>query len=411
MRELVYYLLVAFWFTLPFEGTVRVGGETIAKGLGAVLAFSAVVALVLTGRRARVNEFVVLLLVFAGWVTVSTFWTVTPGQSQARVLTMAQLTIMGLITWEFAQSRRAIHSLLRAWVAGSAVVGFIVVKAFATGESATRYSAPGVSHGDIAYALLLGVPMAWYLGLTTTRPVLVWTYRLFVPFACFAALLTASRAGLLSMGFALLIIPLTFRSLSASARVTVVAAAGASVVGFLAIATLASGPLARLATTGSEISTGTLDQRTELWSIGWRSMAQHPFLGLGTGGSKAAVSGQFYVARGLHNTFISIGVELGIIGLTLFLMLGLASVYRALTRLPRLETRLVWVLLTVFLLSLIPRHGDYFKSTYAMLALFALMGEVLARRTYHTFRPMPGQSGPAPSATRSARPLSAGSAE
>jgi O-antigen ligase len=241
---------------------------------------------------------------------------------------------------------------------------------------------------------------------------LVWVYRLFVPFACFAALLTASRAGLLSMGFALLIIPLTFRSLSAAARVTVAAVAGLSVVGFLALATLASGPVARLATTGSEISSGTLDQRTELWAIGGRLIAQHPFLGLGTGGSKAAVSGQFYMARGLHNTFISIGVELGVIGLTLFLLMALAATYRALTQLPRLETRLVWVLLTVFVLSLIPRHGDYFKSTYAMLALFALMGEVLARRTYRTLRPAgAAQTGPAPAATRSASPRSAGSAE
>jgi O-antigen ligase len=411
MRESVYYLLVAFWFTLPFEGTIRVGGETIAKGVGALLAVSAVVTVLMTGRRGRINEFVVLLVVFASWVAVSMFWSMTPGISKTRTITMAELAIMALITWEFAQSRRQVFSLLRAWVGGSTVVGLVVVSAFVTGQAETRYAAPGVSHGDIAYALLLAIPMAWYLSLTTRRTALVWAYRLFVPFACFATLLTASRAGLLSMGFALLIIPATYRSLSGAARVTVAAVTGLAVVAFLALTTLASGPLARLATTGDELTSGTLDQRTDLWAIGGRLMTQHPVLGLGAGGSKQAVSGQFYVARGLHNTFLSIGVELGVIGIALFLVLGLAATYRALTRLPWLETRLAWVLLTIFLISLVPRHGDYFKSTYAILALFALMGEVLARSPRARRRTASAQTGPAPAATRSASARSAGSAE
>ena len=96
---------------------------------------------------------------------------------------------------------------MRAWVAGSTVVGLIVVLAFITGAAETRYSAPGVSHGDIAYALLLAIPMAWYLSLITSHRGLIHVYRLFVPFACLGTLLTASRAGLLSMGFALLIVP------------------------------------------------------------------------------------------------------------------------------------------------------------------------------------------------------------
>ena len=409
LREIVYYLLVAFWFTLPFEGTVRIGGETLAKGLGALLAVAAVVSLALSGRRSRTNEFVVMLIVFASWVAASTFWTVTPGPTWNRVLTMVQLVVMALITWEFAQSRRQVLSLLRAWVGGSTVVGSIVLVAFLTGQAETRYSAPGVSHGDIAYALLLAIPMAWYLSLTTRHRALACAYRFFVPFACLAILLTASRAGLLSMGFALLIIPLTLRGLSGRARLAVVAVAGLALSVGLALSTLASGPLARLSTTKDEVTTGTLDHRTELWAIAFRLIGDHPFIGLGAGGSKKAVGGEFDTARGLHNTFLSIGVELGLIGVALFLVLGLVATYRALTRLPWLETRLVWVLGVVFLLSLVPRHGDYFKSTYALLALFALMGELLVRRTPR--RRAAAQTGPAPDSTRSASPRSAVSAE
>lgn len=410
LREIVYYNLVLFWFTLPFEGTVRFGGATIAKGLGAILGVTAVAALVLYGRRARVHDFEVVLVVFAGWVASSMIWSMTPGPAQARVLTMAQLVVMALITWEFAQSRRQVLSLMRAWVAGSTVVGLIVVLAFITGAAETRYSAPGVSHGDIAYALLLAIPMAWYLSLITSHRGLMYVYRLFVPFACLGTLLTASRAGLLSMGFALVIVPVTLSRLGGAARVTVAASTGLAVIAAGAMSTLAAGPLARLATTQTEVTSGNLDHRTDLWAIAWQLMAEHPLVGVGAGGSKSAVAGQFEQARGLHNTFLSIGVELGVIGLATFLVLCLAATYRAFTRLPWLETRLVCVLALVFLLSLLPRHGDYFKSTYAMLALFALMGEVFSKRS-ETLTGGGSQSGPVPAATRSASPRSAGSAE
>ena len=345
-----------------------------------MLAAAALASVLVSGRRVRANDYILLVIAFGSWVAVSTFWSITPGISQQRVVTMVQLVIMVLITWEFAHSRRQVLGLMRAWVAGSAVVGSIVVITFLTGRAETRYSAPGVSHGDIAYALLIAIPLAWYLSIVTRRRGLVLLYRVFVPFACFATLLTASRAGLLSMGFALLVIPLTYQRLSAHARLALVAAIGLLVAGALALGKLASGPVARLATTQEEITTGTLDQRTEVWAIGWQLVAEHPVLGLGTGGSKQAVSGQFFVGRGLHDTWLSVWVELGVIGLILFLLLMMSALYRPLTRLPRLEKRMAWVLAVVFIISLIPRHGDYFKSTYALLTLFALMGEVLVRR-------------------------------
>ncbi len=378
-RELVYRVLCVFWFTIPPQGVVRLGGEaTISKGMGGLLALVAFVSLAKSGRRARANDYIVLLLAFASWVTLSMAWTYTPQASELKIITMAQLVLMALLTWEFARTRRQVRGLMSAWIAGSLVNALIIVYAFATGASATRYTAPGTHAGDQAYALLLAIPMAWYLAMVVHRRGLALAYRLFVPLALLAVLLTASRAAALSAVVALVIIPLTMGVLPPRVRAAVGAAAVLAVAAGAVLLTAASGPIARLATTTSEISSGTLDQRTTLWSIALGLIAKHPILGLGTGGSKSAVGAQFTQDRVVHDTYLSIGVDLGVIGLALFLLVILAAVYRALTRLPWLETRLAWVLGLVFLVSLVPRADDYDKSTYVMLTLLALLGSVFS---------------------------------
>jgi putative inorganic carbon (HCO3(-)) transporter len=381
LRTTVYRLLCVFVFTLPGEGVIRIGGQaTIAKAVGLIVAGVAAMSILKSGRWIRLNDSVLLTFVFAAWVAVSTFWSVTPDESRHRVITMAQLVIMVLIMWEFAHTRRRVMGLLSAWVAGCVVIGAIIVFAWALGVSQNRYTAPGTHPGDQAYSLLLAIPMAWYLAMRTLRPGLMVAYRLFIPFACFAVVLTASRAALLSMGIALLIIPLTITRISPRARAAVGAAVLAGAVAAGQLATSASGPIQRLSTTSSEITNGTLDHRTELWSIGLRLVAQHPILGVGTGGSKVAVGAEFPTDKGLHDTFLSIAAELGLVGLALFLLICLAASYRALTRLPWLELRMAQVLTAVFVIALVPRQDDYGKSTWAILTLLALMGSVFPAR-------------------------------
>ncbi|MFT4084115.1 MAG: O-antigen ligase family protein [Nocardioides sp.] len=378
VRSLVHGLLLLFWFTLPWEGVIRVGGSaTLARAVGAVLTVAALAALAIGGRRTRPGDVVWLMAVLAALVLASLMWTVTPGPTHQRVVTMLQLLVMVAVTWEFAHSRRRVHHLMNAWLVGCVVVGLVACWAFLNGQAETRYSAPGTSPGNVAYALLIGVPIAWYLGLRARRATAVWLYRLYVPFACLGVVLTASRAGLITMGVSLLIIPLTLGWLAPRGRIGVGLAALGALALAVPLAAVAVGPIARLSTTSTEISTGTLDHRTTLWEIGFRLIRDHPILGLGAGGSKAAVSGQFEAAKGLHNTFLSVTVELGLLGLAVFGLLLVAGFYRALSGLPPLETRMMWVTLVVFGVSLSTRHADYTKSTYALITLFALIGHLL----------------------------------
>jgi O-antigen ligase len=378
IREAAFWLLCAFWFTIPWEGVIRFGGTTtIAKAAGAAAFAAGLVAVLLTRVRYRPDEFVVLTVVFACLVAVSRFWTLSPSWTSSRTITMAQLALMVLLTWEFGHTRARLMALMAAFVAGCGVVGGIVVFAFLDGQQATRYTAPGTHPGDLSFVLTLGIPIAWYLSLRTSRTILIAAYRLFVPFAVLGVTLTGSRAVFISLPVVLLLIPMTMRYTGVRTRAAAALTVAGVALSLAALSSALSGPLSRLSTTSAEIKSGTLDHRTQLWAIAFRLIGQHPLLGIGAGSSRVAVGGQFTQERGLQDTFFSIGAELGLVGLALFLMICLAAMWRSMRQTPWLERRFAVALGIVYLIGQVPRHADYVKNTWAILALLALMGTVM----------------------------------
>jgi O-antigen ligase len=270
---------------------------------------------------------------------------------------------------------------MAAWVAGSALLTAIVVVAFLAGQSSTRYTAPGTHPGDVAFVLALSIPIAWYLSFTVRHPLSVALCRLHVPFAVLGITLSASRAGLLALAVVLALIPLTFSQMSTRGKIVVTAAAGTCALVLTALSGALAAPLARLATTGDELQSGTLDDRTILWGIGWQTFGEEPLLGVGSGAARTIVGGQFTDSRGLHNAYLSVAVELGAVGLCLLLLIILAALWPAIRHTPPLEQRFAAVLGLYFLVSQLTRHAEYDKGTWAMLLTLALLGSVMARPT------------------------------
>jgi O-antigen ligase len=112
----------------------------------------------------------------------------------------------------------------------------------------------------------------------------------------------------------------------------------------------------RLSTIGSEISQGTLNERTMIWQIGWPVFGRAPFQGVGAGAYAPIVEHTLGLASDVagaevgspaaarlvaHNTFFSILVEQGVVGFVLFFLLLLTLIVSA-WRLPRIE-RIFWL--------------------------------------------------------------------
>jgi O-antigen ligase len=138
-----------------------------------------------------------------------------------------------------------------------------------------------------------------------------------------------------------------------------------------------------------EIAQGSLTGRTIIWTAGWEIFREHPFLGVGANAFRLMVSRVLAepirpdepdAAPPAHNTFLSVLVEQGIIGFTLFcaLLVVLALSVREMPLLPR---RLWIVCLGVWVLGVSGLTWEMRKPTWFFFGLLiAQSGNVVRER-------------------------------
>jgi O-antigen ligase len=217
--------------------------------------------------------------------------------------------------------------------------------------------------------------MAWYLGMTYGKPILRWICRGYVPVAVVAIGLTGSRGGLLATTAALLIVPLSMTKLSPGRLVTAILLLGAA--GALAITYTPETLIQRLATTTTELEQGHIGGRGKVWMAGLTAFAQRPVFGYGTSGFINAVFPIMGpLAKVAHNSFLSVLVEEGLIGLLLYLTMFVA-VFRSVLTLPLLERRFALVLLATLGTAMFPLTWEHRKVAWFLLAI--LLGFSQAR--------------------------------
>ena len=338
--------MCAFVFTIPWEKTVVVPGVGTLARLVGVLAFLAVAGRALWRRSLRPPNLALLLgAAFAGWTALTWLWSIAPGETAARALTLAQLFAMLWLIWESCRTAGQQAALVRAYVGGAAVASVLTLARYAQGLQTyyRRYAAWGFEPNDLGLTVALSIPLALYLALRD-RGRVRWLWRMAVLLAITAILLSASRTalvvGLGGFGFA----AWTWRQSNVPQRAWSAVLLGLLVAGVLYLAPPASRQ--RLATLPVEATQGTLHNRTQIWKAGLSVLRRHPLLGVGAGAFPEAVRprlgtppipGHRYVA---HNTYLSVLVECGVVGLGLFVML-LAALAAFTWVMPSVE-RAVW---------------------------------------------------------------------
>jgi O-antigen ligase len=128
----------------------------------------------------------------------------------------------------------------------------------------------------------------------------------------------------------------------------------------------------RLGTTGSEISSGDLNGRLELWTQGLVAFEEHPLLGVGSNMYRS-VNVENKVA---HNSFISVLVELGLVGFVLFGFV-LAAVIRKIFDQPTWEKRMWLAVLASWAIAASTLTWEYRKPTWLFLCLIVASSAVI----------------------------------
>ena len=389
-RKAAFFFIWILVFVIPWEnGVVIHGFGTITRVVGIPAFGMALLAILESGKLRTLAVQHIVMLMFFIWAGLTYFWSYDPSATATSIYTFIQMFVMVWLLWEFAQTRREQILLLRAYMAGSLVssVGALVGFFRNTGLNNGRYTGLGFNPGDLAFILALAIPISLYLAVQERRKLLAWVAGTATVLAFCAIVLTASRGSLIACIPTVLVLPLLFPRLRWGRNVMILA--------FLALAGIGAWLFmpetswSRLSTIGSEISSGTLNERTMIWQIGWQIFGKAPFQGVGS----EAFAGTAEHSLGLasdsrsdvgtsasrlaaHNTFFSILLEEGVIGFTLFFALLLTLMLSA-WRLPHIE-RIFWLcILATWAVGALDLTWEDRKPTWF---IFALLIAVTARR-------------------------------
>lgn len=365
------WLLNIFIFSIPWENVIVVPGiGTVTRILG-VLTVATFLLYVASRQRIRTLriEFIGPLL-FVVWASGSLLWTISVDQTASRMMTFAQLAMMFVLMWQMSSSEQAREMMLRAYVLGCYGAAGATFYNAMTGASVTpevRYAAAGFDPNDLGVTLALGIPIAWHVA---DRATWHWRviFRAYILVAAVAIAMTASRGAFLTSVVAMLGPLFSMRHSRMMNRIAAAVLAGMLI---LLVATFVpEAALQRIASTGDELRSGTLTHRTLIWQAGLRAFQERPLLGYGSGTYAVAageVVGRNWVA---HNTFISVLVELGIVGLMIWL-LSLTIYAWGIRRLSGGMRTTAYVLLCSWIVGVSSLSWEHRKPTWFVLGILA----------------------------------------
>lgn len=428
LDRLAYAGLCTFVFLIPWGDSLPlVAGWPAANWIGLMVLGTAVCRAALLGGIRELHSIVSLLAAFVLWAALSVLWTVDHESTMERVATFLQLLVLAWLIWEFAVTRTRVRKLILSFVLGGLVSSLTTVYNYLTGRTyfdlaATsgrenwetyRYSVRGINPDELALIAALSIPMALYLLVTGKRKwprALCWLQMIA---GIIAILLSATRGALVALvaGLAVMSV-LTVRRMSLGRCLAALSGcAGVAVGAFLLVP---QSSWNRFLTTGTELTQGTLTHRTVLWSAGMDVFRDHVLLGVGSGAYAPAILSIVDMPLFAHNTFISVLVELGVVGALLFLAL-LASLFYYALRLRGMDRNLWLALLTTWTVGVSLVTWEHRKTTWLLFGLLAAhtcaraVGAVRAARARRVApaRLLPAANAQAPRPWAGSHPLGA----
>ena len=351
LRKIAYWLSLFLIFTLPWENIVVLKGiGTIGKISGLAVAAFWLFVVIVTGKFREPRPFHLLVWLFVLWHVSSVYWTIDLKRTVSRLQTYIQLAGFVYILWDLYTTPDALRGGLQMYVLGAWVSVYSLLDNFFSGVSAYtgRYVATGFDPNNIGVILALGIPLAWHLATSAggsnrlMRILKVINYA-YIPAAILGIVLTASRGALFTTAPALLFVIGSMTRLKPIARILVFMALIGTL--YLLQPLVPQESIDRLSTTEDQVAQGDLNGRVAIWREGFDIFKDHPILGIGSFAFRSAATRANNVA---HNSFLTVLVEVGVIGFSIFTLIMAIVISEAL-RHPQSYLRVLWLTLLVVL--------------------------------------------------------------
>lgn len=325
LRRLALAVIALVVATIPMENVIVLATGSVTKLIG-IAAFALGFAALFRGSHLRFRPppmFLIAAALFVLWGILSYYWSLLPGVSLSRSVTYVQLLALAWVIWEYGSSERQRAVLMLAYLAGAYLTFGIGLSTFVRPDNSFRYLGSGLNANDFAVALALGIPMAWRLTFMLRSRLLYWLSLIYLPVAIAGVVMAASRGGFITSLIVLSLVPLTFTKLSLLRKVGLFLLIALGVWAIFLYAPRVFPEVqestTRIFETADELRGGTLTGRRLIWAAGWQVYAERPYLGIGWGGYRFAIAPIYGKAIVAHNAYLSTLVELGPIGLMLFL--------------------------------------------------------------------------------------------
>jgi len=403
LGKLAFAFLWLLVFAIPWEDAVTIPGfGTSARLIGMAAMCLGVYAIVETGKVRRPAPGHIIMALFVLLAAASYLWSLFPDGTLIQAFSYIQLLTMVWLIWELASRPLDQIHLMQAYVFGTIVSAVDTVYLYLSHQESVyqRYAGANLDANDLGLIMALSIPVSYYL-LIRTKGRVGWIYGLQLVLAGATVLLTASRGAALASIVALAIVPLTQAHLTGRQGIAVLLTVSLLVCGAIAFVPATSWD--RLSTMPSEFAQGTFTGRTVIWAAGWEIFRLHPFLGIGSNAFRIVVSrvlGEpirvdqtaMPSAPPAHNTFLSVLVEQGVIGFTLFCAL-LAVLALSVRAMPSLTQRLWIVWLGVWVVGASSLTWEMRKPTWFFFGLLMAQCGCMARtRGTESHAPRPSET-------------------
>jgi O-antigen ligase len=358
------------------------GGVSLTKIVGLLLVL-ALLAAIAAGRPeerqardlvAQHRGLVVLATLFIAWATISLVWA---KQWDAGTETLGRYILnVALFPIAFAalRTRRHVVWLLSVFVASALLsVAFgLVNPADPSKPWVGRLGGAGLNPNQLGQLLAVAVVLAAGLAAANRRwpPTLAKMAALAAAAGCAAGLfLTVSREALLGLGVSLLVAPFAVGRGRRAGAVVLSALVLAGALGWFA-AVASQSDFERITNPAANGGSG----REDLWRMGWRMTEDHPVTGVGVGNFRvssvdylirpgAVLRDEYILETPLvaHNIYLQVLSELGVVGLTFFVLILLLSLRSMLAAAREFA-----------------RQGDYTSEVLARALFIAVVGLLAA---------------------------------
>jgi len=278
---------------------------------------------------------------FFAWLALTAIWATSAGEVFVQVWLFYVGGLTALVIMTTFSTARSMQQLLTMFVVGAVLA---VVVALGTSGFSSAAADPNSLHegrlatgsGDpnvLAAGLVPAIMIAAGLFAAVRSPLKRWPLIAAIAILAFGLAKTESRGGLVAMIVALIAAAIVFKKHRAKVVITLAVAASLFAT-FLAITPGAWHRVTSLRDSGAG--------RTDLWHVAWRISEDHPIVGVGLNNFRTV--SRDYVRRPgnlknvrlvvdephlVHNLYLQLLAETGVIGLGLFLCLAGGSLAAA----------------------------------------------------------------------------------